>query len=205
MKIFLADYIMQRCKQFADECCKTHQQIEFGEHDTCRRSFKEISRDIIIGKMAECAFSVFARKRFELFFNLDFEIYPRGQWDNADVEVRNWRIDIKSSRQGAKWLLVDLNKIKFRTEENKLPHVFVMAVTGWDRVKDAPLNFVDLKGYSYLSEMSDNVDNTLMLKKGECIPNTRIPLMTDNYARNERFLNQNWQELFNKLRNENPV
>jgi hypothetical protein len=39
---------------------------------------------------------------------LDFNIYPRGVWDEADAIINGWRIDIKATRPGAKWMLIEL-------------------------------------------------------------------------------------------------
>lgn len=195
--------LMNQCQEFARDAAETHQRIEFGEQSTNQRSFKEVERDILIGKMAEVAFWIYAKRLYELNFELDWGIYPRGIWDKADVEVNKWLIDIKASRNKANWLLVELNKINFRKEHGESPDFFVLASTAWNMQTDNPKNLVALKGYAHISEMNKDIPKTLLLKKGNFIPNTYAKLQADNFARNASDLNDKWNMLFSKLKKEN--
>ena len=46
---------LEECRRFSEECSKTQQAIEFGQADTASRSFAEIARDNMIGKLGEFA------------------------------------------------------------------------------------------------------------------------------------------------------
>jgi hypothetical protein len=48
--------------------------------------------------------------RFGIVVPLDFEYYPRGEWDGQDTIINGWRIDVKGTRQGGKWMLIELSK-----------------------------------------------------------------------------------------------
>ena len=51
---------------------------------------------------------------------LDFNYYPRGQWDDQDAEINGWRIDVKGTRKGGRWMLIEWNKLNFRQRDNNL-------------------------------------------------------------------------------------
>jgi hypothetical protein len=181
MKIKLTKNELIQCIEFSKKVAKTQQDIEFGQRTTKPRSTKEIARDTLIGKLAEVAVKRHLEK-YGINIELDFNIYPRGQWDDYDIVINNsWGGDIKSARSGSKWLLVEDNKINFRTENEKLPHMFIMCVTEWDRDRDIPTGVVEIKGF-WFTYMFNESDKVLKLKKGQCIPNTRCKLQADNYA-----------------------
>ena len=72
---------LDQCIDFARRSAPTQQKIEFGSHDTKPRDPKEVARDNLIGKIAEVAFSKMMKANYGLDIPLDFEIYPRGKWD----------------------------------------------------------------------------------------------------------------------------
>ena len=111
MKIFLSEEEIKTCIDFSISSAKTQQAIEFGQRDTAKRSISEIARDSVIGKMAEIAFAKFLKEKFGIIVSLDFNIYPIYQGDNADVIIFGTSIDIKASRPGAEWLLVECNMV----------------------------------------------------------------------------------------------
>ena len=113
---------------------------------------------------------------------LDFGIYPRGQWDDNDIQVNRWMADIKSSRTGSKWLLVEKNKINFRLKNGDLPHIFIMCITGWDRTKDIPTGKVDIMGFYFTHMLVNGSKDVLELSRGECIPHTNCRLQASNYG-----------------------
>jgi hypothetical protein len=180
------------CGVFSVLSARTQQDIEFGDKSTKPRDVMEIARDNLIGKLAEKAFANFLRDEFEITVDLDFGIYPRGVWDNNDITLYNSLIDIKATRSGGRWLLIELNKLRFREKENKLPDYFVFNVTGWNRDKDVATGIVDIMGYCSREDISRA---TNFLKKGDCIPGTRTKLQTDNFAKHMADLETDWNRL----------
>ena len=211
--IRLTEDEIKRCKNFARESARTQQAIEFGNRNVPRRSEQEIARDNLIGKLAEVAFANFLEQEFRIHCELDFEIYAQGVWDREDLLIYNQPVDIKATRPGGRWLLVELNKLEFRKNENRLPFCFLFARTGWDRVKDEPTGEVDLTGYALLEQICHvdeigtrsekickGIEGTQFLAAGQCIPNTQVSLQADNCARPVRLLNTDWSSLIDCAR-----
>ena len=88
---------MARCIEFSQRSAPNQQAIEFGQHSTKARSTREIARDNLIGKIAEVAFSKMMKENYDIDVPLDFNCYPRGQWDNQDAVINGWRIDVKGT------------------------------------------------------------------------------------------------------------
>lgn len=204
MDITLSREDIERCVEFSNRCAVNQQRIEFGQSDTQKRSLSETGRDNLIGKIAEIAFAKMMWQRYGITVSLDFDLYPRGEWDKDDTTINGWSIDVKGTREGGQWLLVEWNKLAFRRDEKKLPHLFVMASVGWDRQKDCPAGTVDLKGFVPLNQLRPGVKNTLVLRKGDFIPQTRTRLQADNYAIHFSNLMTNWDQVINWVRNNAP-
>lgn len=204
MIIVLSREDVDICREFSEKCAKNQQEIEFGQRDTARRSINEIARDNLIGKLAEVAFAKMLNQSCGIIIDLDFNYYPRGVWDGQDILVNKWRIDIKGTRPGSEWLLVEWSKLGFRKKENKLPHVFVMAETGWDRSSDEPTGDVKLIGYCYLGELNYGVSGTYVLRKNKILPGKNVRLQADNYGRPFRVLKRDWGNLMKSIMIENP-
>ena len=207
--IQLSQEEMKKCREFAAECAKNQQQIEFGQSDTTPRGTQEISRDNLIGKMAEAAFARMMEENYGIQIELDFRYYPRGEWDDQDAVVNGWRIDVKGTRQGGKWMLVEWSKLRFRKAQNLLSHFYVMASVSWDRDTDEPVGTVRLTGYASLGQLKEGYPNTLGLRKGDVIPGTdkkiyengklvRVkkgtPLQADNFGRKFEHLEKDWDK-----------
>lgn len=145
--IVLSQYDMQRCVDFSKESAKSQQAIEFGQSDTVPRRIAEIARDNLIGKMAEVATTHMLREDFGLHFTVNFDIYPRGEWDDFDVQINGWNVDIKSTRTG-QWLLFEVDKLRMRQNQkyNNLPDAIFMCRTPWNRELDEPKGAVKLIG-----------------------------------------------------------
>lgn len=173
---------MARCIEFSRTSAPTQQAIEFGQHTTQARAVQETARDTLIGKIAEVAFSTMMRENYGIEVPLDFNYYPRGQWDDQDSLINGWRIDVKGTRQGGKWLLVEWNKLHFRTEQNRLSHLYVMFTVGWDRDLDQPTGTACYQGFVTLARLKRGCRDTLVLPRGEVIPGTNIPLQADNFG-----------------------
>lgn len=192
MEIALSADELEMCRTFAIRCAESQQAIEFGQHDTAQRGLPEISRDNMIGKIAEVAFAKMMRTQYGLDVPLDFDYYPRGKWDAQDTVVNGWRIDIKATRQGGRWMLIEWSKLNFRFNGHGLPHLFVIASVGWNREQDIPTGRVDLIGCVTLFKLQDGVATTRVLHKGECIPGTSTTLQADNFAILFSDLRQDW-------------
>ena len=182
LNIVLTAAEMDKCREFARISAASQQAIEFGQHTTKARSKKEIARDNLIGKIAEVAFSKMMKENYGIDVPLDFNYYPRGQWDDQDAEINGWRIDVKGTRSGGRWMLIEWNKLNFRQMDNKLPHLFVMFTVGWDRKSDQPTGEVRYRGAVSLTKLKEGVPMTVILKKGSILPGTKTPLQADNYG-----------------------
>lgn len=180
--ITLTDSEYKRCLDFSIESARSQQDIEFGQHDTAPRSEHEIARDNLIGKMAEVAVAKMLREDFHLHLPINYEVYPRGEWDDSDIDVFNWVIDIKSTRIGH-YMLLEWSKLRFRHSSNRLPHVILMCRTPWDRTNDKPLGRnVELIGCVSLSTLIQLKNGSMILRKGDYIPGTHTRLQAANYA-----------------------
>ena len=180
--IVLTDAEMDKCREFSRISAASQQAIEFGQHTTTARSEKEIARDNFIGKIAEVAFSKMMKENYGIDVPLDFNYYPRGQWDNQDAEINGWRIDSKGTRSGGRWMLIEWNKLNFRQRDNNLSHLFVMFTVDWDRDSDQPTGKVSYRGAVSLAKLKDGIPTTVTLKKGSVLPGTKTCLQADNYG-----------------------
>ena len=180
--IVLTDAEMDKCREFSRISAASQQAIEFGQHTTKARPEKEIARDNLIGKMAEVAFSKMMKENYGIDVPLDFNYYPRGQWDGQDAEINGWRIDVKGTRSGGRWMLIEWNKLDFRQRYNNLSHLFVMFTVDWDRSADQPTGEVSYQGAASLAKLKESVPTTVVLRKGAVIPGTQTHLQADNYG-----------------------
>ena len=190
--IFLPEYDMQRCVDFSNKSAKSQQSIEFGQSDTVPRRTAEIARDNLIGKMAEVAITHMLREDFGLHFTVNFDIYPRGEWDDFDVQINGWNVDIKSTRTG-QWLLFEVDKLRMRQYQkyNNLPDAIFMCRTPWNRETDEPIGNVELIGAISLKNLLSN-PKVMRLKKGDFIPNTRAKLQAENYGIHFTNISSDW-------------
>jgi hypothetical protein len=137
---------LDRCWVFCRKVAKTQQTIEFGE-SAFNRSTEEVARDSMIGRVAEVAFQKWVKINFKLGIKLDWEIKPRKEWDAEDARVGDITFDIKGTRKGGRFLLVEENKLNFRKKEDNIPSYFVFVTCGWDREKDEPLGDAEIHGF----------------------------------------------------------
>ena len=203
--IVLSEYDMQRCLSFSKESAESQQAIEFGQSDTVPRKTAEIARDNLIGKMAEVAVSRMLREDFGVHFTVNFDIYPRGEWDDFDVQINGWNIDIKSTRTG-QWLLFEVDKLRMRQNQkyNNLPDAIFMCRTPWNRETDEPKGEVELIGAVSLKVLLSGNPKVKRLKKGDCIPNTRARLQAENYGIHFRNLNSDWDSIIPYMLKNSP-
>lgn len=180
--ILLSAEELEKCATFSKKCALSQQAIEFGQKTTKARQTGEIARDNLIGKIAEVAFSKKLRENYGLEVPLDFNYYPRGQWDNQDAVINGWRIDVKGTRRGGQWMLIEWSKLNFRQRDNNLSHVYVMFSVDWDRSTDQPTGRVSYEGAASLSKLCADCATTHVLRKGDYIPGTKTLLQADNYG-----------------------
>lgn len=173
---------LERCIEFARTSAPTQQAIEFGQDTTQARSVGETARDTLIGKIAEAAFRRMMSENYGIDVPLDFNYYPQGQWDDQDAEVNGWRIDVKGTREGGRWMLIEWNKLNFRQKQRKLSHLYVMFTVGWDREMDQPTGTARYQGFVTLSRLRKDSPHTRVLPKGTSIPGTRMILQADNFG-----------------------
>jgi len=123
------------------------------------------------GKLGEIAFKKYIDITEFNSSNLDFKVYPRGQWDNGvDMYLNNLSIDIKSVKYISKWFLLEVNKVDSINSQ-----VFIITSV---RDYNGSGVYVDLKGFC----SKKNILSKPVLRKGEFIPNTNCELKTDNYS-----------------------
>lgn len=180
--IRLTEEELAKCIDFSSTSAPNQQAIEFGQHTTKARSSREIARDNLIGKIAEVAFSKMMKENYGINVILDFNYYPRGQWDSQDAVINGWRIDIKGTRKGGHWMLIEWNKLNFRQRYNNLSHVYLMFTVDWDRNKDLPTGKVSYEGAVSLEKLRHSCPTTRVLRKGDFIPGTNTRLQADNYG-----------------------
>lgn len=180
--IVLTNAEMDKCREFSRISAASQQAIEFGQHTTKARSEKEIARDNLIGKIAEVAFSKMMKENYGIDVPLDFNYYPRGQWDDQDAEINGWRIDVKGTRSGGRWMLIEWNKLNFRQRDNNLSHLFVMFTVDWDRNSDQPTGKVSYRGAVSLAKLKEGIPTTVVLRKDSILPGTKTRLQADNYG-----------------------
>ncbi len=207
MKVTLTEEEIRRCKEFSERSALSQQTIEFGQHDTAARSAREVGRDNLIGKLAEVAFAKEMKSRYNIDIELDFEYYPRGEWDGQDAVLNGWKIDVKATKRRGKWMLIEWSKINFRQREKDLPDLFVMASVGWNMATDQPDGTVDLIGCaSLLYKMRAGVPTTRILRKGEELPDTssHIRLQADNFGIKFEDLQQDWDISANYMLTHKP-
>lgn len=173
---------LARCIEFSQKSAPNQQAIEFGQRSTKARSTREIARDNLIGKIAEVAFSKMMKENYGIDVPLDFNYYPRGKWDNQDAVINEWRIDVKGTRKGGHWMLIEWNKLNFRQRDNNLSHLYVMFSVDWDRATDCPTGHVSYEGDVSLKKLRTGCQTTHILRKGDMLPGTRTVLQADNYG-----------------------
>lgn len=203
--ISLSEYDMRRCTDFALESAKTQQDIEFGQRDAAPRGKGEIARDNMIGKMAEVAVTRMLLEDFGLHYVVNFDIYPHGEWDDFDVQINGWNVDVKSTRAG-KWLLFEVDKLRMRRNQrhNNLPDAIFMCRTPWDKAEDKPLGTVELIGAVSLDSLLTGRSGARRFGKGECIPNTGVRLQAENYGVHFNDINKNWGSIIPYMLDNSP-
>lgn len=195
---------LARCIEFSQRSAPNQQAIEFGQRSTKARSTREIARDNLIGKIAEVAFSKMMKENYGIDVPLDFNYYPRGQWDNQDAVINGWRIDVKGTRKGGHWMLIEWNKLNFRQRDNNLSHLYAMFSVDWDRATDRPTGRVSYEGAVSPKKLRAGCQTTHVLRKGDMLPGTHAVLQADNYGIQFRDLYKHLNHLVAYLTEQEP-
>jgi hypothetical protein len=176
MTVYLTDYDMEQCKLFAREAARTgtHEQNEFGNWNTIRRSPDRMYQDILTGKLAEVAVARWMYSGYGVKVPTNFEQIPLGDCDNEDFQVNGWALDIKCTKTG-RWLLFEKHKAEYRKRTGTAPDFVIMC-----REKHKAIEIVG--GISFRHLTAPDGERVRFIRKGEQIPGTTTRLKADNYA-----------------------
>ena len=190
-KLSLTDIEFDQCKKFAIESAKS--QREYRSGGTQIRSEYMIAEDTQRGKVAE----VLTKKFLEQFgiksIELDFNIYPRGAWDDQDFVLNGKKVSIKSAKWFSNWLLLETKDLNRGDTYDY--YIFVTV--------DKDLKSGTIKGFASNNDILKD-PKTISLEKGDCIPNTSTKLDAANYARHSNDLKnsiEEWNNLITILNN----
>jgi len=186
-KIWIENELFEKCKLFAQESSKTQRGYRSGGEK--KRDLKQIQEDTLLGKIGEVIFIKFLKQFNYNNIKLDFEIYPRGKWDKYDCRLGSKTFSIKTIKLFSKWLLLEKKDV----DEKRIYDVYILIKVS---IKE---KFGIICGYITKEELFSNDENTIILEKGKCIPNTSTVLDASNYGINENNLLKtfsDWHNLF---------
>lgn len=186
--IYINKFEYDSCVNFAKNSIGNQREISFGQKGEVR-SETEMYNNTLQGKLGEIAFKKFIDLSEFNSVDLDFQIYPRGQWDDGvDLYINKLSVDIKSVKSISKWFLLEVNKISSINSD-------VFVITSVDSKKDN-CTYVNIKGFCSVKKIISKP----ILKRGDCIPNTKCKLKTDNYSMLIKDLCTDWSLLFDSAR-----
>jgi hypothetical protein len=197
-EIILEPAEVLKCKDFADKSAKTQRPHRSGGSQI--RDLSMISTDTFRGKLGE----VVCNRFFEqnplniTYIILDFDIYPRGKWDEADFLIKNKKFSIKSVKHFSSWLLVESKDIA----RGDVYDYFILI-----QIRKSMDGGV-IAGYARQEEIVNGDRYTLNLRRGDFIPGTNTPLDADNQARHKNYLHNSeadWTLLAKELNQQSKV
>ena len=209
MRITLKKAVVEKCKQFALKCAEKENSENFSQSDAQIRDLARVIDDTFIGKLGEEAVAALM-KEHGIDVILDYSITARGQWDNNDINYRNWSIDVKCTKQTSRYFLIEWNKLQFRADCGELPHYFIMTVLGFPfhglQNFDVDDCIVDCVGYVSTLELKENNPKVLTIRKGTPIPESRSQTnaIADNFGVALKDLQNDWQALCKRIAKEQP-
>lgn len=177
-EISLDEDEIEQCRIFADESAKTQRPYRSGGSQI--RGLSMMRADTFRGKLGEAVCKKFLEQKplNVKGMELDFDIYPRGKWDEADIVIGNKRISIKSVKHFSSWLLIESKDLL----RGDIYDYYILILINKE------MNGGIVAGYATKDEIVDGDQHTLRLNKGEPIPGTRTELDADNYARHKKYL-----------------
>jgi len=185
--IYLTDEEYKKCYDFAIESAKT--QREYRSGGTQFRNLSMIQSDTQRGKVGEIVSKRFLEQSpFEIKeIKLDFDIYPRGEWDKQDFTLGGKSISIKSVKWFSNWLLIETKDI----QRGDIYDFYILVTISKD------FRSGTIKGYATKNDIVAINDKTQRLKKNEYIPGTQTKLDAPNYARHSKDLRnsiEDWED-----------
>ena len=172
----LSEYEYTMCVLFSEKSARSQRQIEFGSQNTAKRSLREVREDTLVGKMAEVAVVKMLREDYGLHLPVNYEVYPRGDWDDEDIIINGLTVDVKATEKGH-CLLLEKNKVDFRIAQGLFPDMIIMCKTNVEEMK------VDIVGcISTRKLVEPNNPKVKRLEAGRYIPGTKVPVQADNYC-----------------------
>lgn len=201
--VFISTVEIERCQKFAEAVADGQIAIEFNERHTLTRGRAEVIRDAMIGRLGELAVAKMLRYRFKIEAEPDWTITDRGIGDDGDLLVMGRRVDVKATRAGGRWLLVERTRFEIGKRLGKLSDFYVLASTGWNRQTDKPTGVVNLVGYakltdlcqpSLIGERGPRIAGLAArwIGRGDFLPDTQVKLQTDNLAIPHNLLRKDW-------------
>lgn len=180
------------CKKFSIESAKTQREYRSGGSQF--RTLKVIQNDTLIGKVGEFVVKKFLEQPpFNIKgIKLDFKLYARGKWDDADFFIGKMKFSVKSAKWFSRWLLLESKDINRRD----LYDIYIL-VTIEKNYKTGTI-----RGFAYKNEVL-NREKALKLKKGDFIPGTHTSLDADNHAIHSKDLHnsiKDWKELLSNIK-----
>jgi hypothetical protein len=179
------------CKSFAEKMANGND----GEHRAKRsggikvRSPEQIFKDTIRGKLGEFAvFNYLISKELDVE-PPDIQTYPLGKWDDVDIEYKNKKINIKTTKYFGNLLLLESKD--WDEEGNYIPNIkfsnsrydyFVFVRLRKIKSNDNKLGFLiayDIVGYITNEDLQYIIKNNYLLGQGYYLNNTKMD--ADNY------------------------
>jgi len=192
-QIRLTDDEVKQCKEFANNSSRSQREYRSGGNQF--RNGGQIFFDTFRGKVGELAVTKFLSQEPFLLKNLqlDFDVYPRGEWDSSDIEIGNKRLSVKSSKHFARWLLLESKDI----QRGNIFDYYILVLV------DEDFKSATIKGYATKDEIILPNVKTLRLRQGEPIPGTRTALDANNHGRRAEDLHNTlpeWEDLISNLK-----
>jgi hypothetical protein len=191
-KFRLSDEEYAQCEYFAKESAKTQRPNRSG--GAKERTVQEITSDTFRGKVGEFVVKKFLEQAPLTVseIELDFKIYPRGEWDEGDITINSVKLSVKSIKHFARWLLLESKDIL-----RDVYDYYILVLI------DEDFKAGTLAGFAFKQEIVSPNPNTILLLQGQLIPGTPTILDADNHARHSKYLHnseEDWVALANKLK-----
>ena len=170
MKKGLTPFECKIAEDFANKIVDNIDQRDFMDGRNTHRSKEKLFEDSSKGKKAEIfIFNVLGDNGIKA--EVDFNIYKKGIGDNGDVIANNKSIDVKASSPRARCLMIEEKRVQIWDNTDKAPNCLCMVAVNGDTCEY-------LFGIGYKSFRK----KAKLIKRGENIPNTKVPLKASNYV-----------------------
>jgi len=186
----LTPFECEIANQFAKKIVGNIDQRDFMDGRNTERSSEKLFEDSAKGKKAEIfIYDVLGDNQIQA--SIDFDIYDKGIGDDGDLVANEKAIDVKASSPRAKCLLVEKKRMDLWEKVGKVPDCLCMvAVNG------------DFCTYIFGCSFKTFKRDAILLKRGDCIPNTNVPLKADNYVIRRDQCSTNINDLVEFIKND---